>query len=45
MLCNRNKGQTPIDGRSVFPWGRYGLQGASNDLLPFQANGTKSLTF
>ena len=41
MLCNRKKGQSPIDGRTVFPWAGYGLQGRSNNLLPFQANGKK----
>ena len=41
MLCNRKKGQSPIDGRTVFPWAGYGLQGGSKNLLPFQANGKK----
>ena len=34
MLCDRKEGQSPIDGRTAFPWGRF--QGSSNNLLPFQ---------
>ena len=41
MLCNYKEGQFPIDERTAFPWGKNGLQGVSNDLWPFQSNGTK----